>query len=81
LNIETSNALDDLRVQTNNLLNEQKITAARVVTIDINTQPARLLSFKLYNDSTRGAEIASLNQEINLSYMSGAVKVLTDDNG
>jgi len=81
LNIETANALDVLRVATNDLLNEQKVTAARVVTIDIFDTPARILSFKLYGDSNRGKEISDLNEEINLSYLDGTVKVLTDDNG
>lgn len=80
MNIETANELDELRVATNALLNEQKISAARVVTVNRYTRPAALLSFDYYGVGDRGQEIAELNGEINLSYMSGDIKVLTDDN-
>ena len=81
MNIETANALDELRVATNALLNEQKVSTARVVIVNRYTRPARLLSFDYYGISGRGQEIADLNQEINLSYLVGDIKVLTDDNG
>jgi len=81
LNIETQNDLDEIRVATNRLLNEQKVSAARVVIVERFNRPVRLLSFDYYGNSDRAVELIRLNQEINVSFFDGDIKVLTDDNG
>lgn len=77
LNTESILALDTIRTTTQDVFDDQKLSAKRVIEVRVNVTPARLLSFQYYGDSSRGEEIAKLNKEINVSYMEGNIKVLT----
>ena len=78
LNPETTAQLHDVRVTTQAFLDEAKLSAKRVITLTINRTPARVLSYRLYGDSSIGPEIGLLNKDINIAYMEGDVEVLTE---
>ena len=78
MNQESLNALDEIRTAAQELLDEQKLSAARVVTVDRNTRPVRLLSFDYYGDSGQAQDLIDINDEINISYFEGDIEVLTE---
>lgn len=78
MNQESLNALDDLRVATNQLLNNQKLSASRVVTVRRNVRPVRLLSFDYYGDSEQAQDLIDINSDVNVSYFEGDIEVLTE---
>lgn len=78
MNQESLNALDELRVATNALLDQQKISASRVVTVNRFSRPVRLLSFDYYGNSTNTDDLIDINDDINISYYEGDVEVLTE---
>ena len=80
MNQETINALDILRDAAQNFLDDQKVSAARIVETEQNSRPARLISFDFYGTSERAQELIDINQDVNVSYFQGIVKVLTNDN-
>ncbi len=55
----------------------ERLTADRVRTIDIYPTSARLLSFKLYGTTERGAELAALNPFQDLTALVGDVDIFT----
>jgi len=75
---ESLNALDEVRVDTQALLDEEKLSAARIVTVRRNTRPVRLLSFDYYGDSEQAQDLIDINDDINISYFEGDVEVLTE---
>ena len=77
MNQASRNALDEIRVATQQLLTEQKLSAARVVEKNRNIRPVRLLSFDYYGESDRAQELIDVNQNINVSYFEGDVGILT----
>lgn len=78
LAIAPRNAADALRNASRQYLTSQKLTAARVVTVNSPRQSARLLSFAYYGDSAQAADIVAINANVNTPYYAGAVKVLTE---
>ena len=78
MNQESLNALDEIRIATQDLLNDQKLSAARVVTVNRNTRPVRLMSFDYYGDSGKAQELIDINDNINVSYFDGDIEVLTE---
>lgn len=81
MNLDTQNSLDTLRVATQDFLGQQKLSAARIVTVELNTQPVQLITYKYYGDTDRTRQLINLNQDVNVAYYEGPIKVLTDDNG
>lgn len=77
MNQESLNALDEIRVETQALLNEQKLSAARIVTKNRFTRPVRLLSFDYYGNSDQAQDLIDINDDINVSYFEGDIEVLT----
>ena len=71
------NSLDDLRVTTQKLLDQQKLSAARLVSVRRNITTARLISFDYYGNSDKANEIIDINGDINVSYLEGDLEVLT----
>lgn len=78
MNQESLNALDEIRVATQQLLNDQKLSAARVVTVNRNTRPVRLMSFDYYGSSESAQDLININDNINVSYFAGDIEVLTE---
>ncbi len=68
----------DARVLVVAFLNQLRLIAAEEVDVYVQTQPARIISFNYYNDSTRGDEIASINMQPDLSFISGDITILSD---
>lgn len=81
MNLDTQNSLDALRVTTQEFLDQQKVSAARIVTVELNTQPVQLIAYKYYGDTDRTRELINLNKDVNVPYYEGSIEVLTDDNG
>ena len=79
MNLETLNALDKMRVATDDFLANQKLSASRIVDTVQNPRPVRLLAFDFYGTSEDAQDLIDVNDDINVSYYSGDVKVLTDD--
>ncbi len=71
-------ALNNATVTIQDFFNEQRLIAAELVPIHVTTSPARLISFNFYNDSTRGAEIASINNQPDISFIKGDIQILSD---
>ena len=78
MNQESLNAIDEIRIATQELLNDQKLSAARVVTVNRNTRPVRLMSFDYYGDSGKAQELIDINDNINVSYFAGDIEVLAE---
>lgn len=77
MNQASLNALDEIRTATNQLLSEQKLSAASIVQVETVSRPVRLLSFDYYGESARAEELIGINGDVNTSYYEGEVGVLT----
>ena len=77
LSVESLNALDAIRVTTQAVLNDQKLSARQVDERRVNTRPVRLLSFDFYGTGDEVNRLIDLNQDINVSYYDGDIKILT----
>ena len=69
--------LKDQRSTTQRFFDDQKISAQQIIEISTQTLPARVISFDYYNDSSLGERIASLNDDINVSYFSKEIEIFT----
>ena len=74
---ESYESLKNVYVETQKYLEQQRLTTARVETIFVNPQPATVLSYTLYKDSTRAAQILELNGLTDNMVVSGNIKVLS----
>jgi hypothetical protein len=70
-------AVTQLRITTNQFLDEQRVTRPQVVTVRTNPTSSRLLAFQYYGASDRGDEITTLNSLRNPADVSGQVKILS----
>jgi len=77
LSPETIDSLEDQRTITQQFFDEQKLSAQQVITVNTQKLPARVIAYQYYNSSENGERIASLNDEINVSYMSGDIEIFT----
>lgn len=77
LDVNSLSALGDLRATTQEFLNDQRLSVKRVVTVNVNKTPARILAYNFYGDSSLGKNLATLNKEINVSYVDGDIEILT----
>ena len=78
LSLETLNSLDSIRVVTQAVLDDQKLSARRIDQAEVNTRPARLVTFDFYGSSDLAENIIELNKDINVSYYAGEVDILTE---
>jgi prophage DNA circulation protein len=69
--------LTTLRRLLQEYLDARKLTASQLVTITTPATSARLLAFKWYGDTERGAEIAALNGVEDPAFVEGAVEIFT----
>ena len=70
--------LEDQRKVTQQFFNDQKLDAQQVITVSTQILPARIIAFQYYGDSTDGARIAILNDEINVSFLEGDIQIFTE---
>lgn len=77
LDDETLQAITEERTETQAFFNDQRLTVSQIVDARTNTLPARMIAYQYYKDSTRGQELIDLNDEPNVSFMQGAIKVLS----
>lgn len=75
---ELRDSLGDLRDITSLYFSDLRITLNRIATVYTQELPARVISFQYYNDSSIGEEIATLNNEANVSFLSGNIQVVTE---
>ena len=77
LDDETLQAITNTRTETQSFFNDQRLTVSQIVDARTNTLPATVIAYQYYKDSTRGQEIINLNDEPNVSFLQGAIKVLS----
>jgi len=69
--------LEDQRTVAQEFFNQQKLNAQQIINVDTQLLPARVIAYQYYGESTLGADIAVLNDEINVSFLSGNIKIFT----
>jgi len=69
--------LEDQRTVSQEFFNQQKLNAQQIINVDTQLLPARVIAYQYYGESTLGADIAILNDEINVSFLSGNIKIFT----
>ncbi len=77
LDDDTLQSITDTRKQTQQFFNDQRLNVSQVVDAITNTLPARVIAYQYYKDSSRGEELITLNEEPNVSFMQGRIKVLS----
>lgn len=73
----TMSDLEDLRVTAQKFFDEQKVSAKQIISVQTPELPARLISYQYYGSSDLGANIANLNNEINVSNLDGVIDIFT----
>jgi prophage DNA circulation protein len=74
---ETKAALTDLRSVMQVFFDEQKLNSSQVLSVDTNLTSARLLAFQYYADSSKGEQLIELNSAEDVTFMEGAVQVVS----
>ena len=77
LSSESIGLLEDQRTVTQQFFDQQKLSAQQVIIVNTQTLPARVIAYQYYGDSTPGARIAALNDEINVSFLSDDIEIFT----
>lgn len=77
LTTETLNSITDLRVTIQGFFDTQKLTASQIIDIKTKVVPARVLAYQYYGSSELGADIAELNEDLNVSFLEGDLEVFT----
>ena len=72
------NDLQVLRTQTRQFFDEQRLTARKTINVRTSITTARLLAYSYYGESILGAELAKLNNTLNVSNILGDVDILTE---
>lgn len=70
-------AVTDMRITTLEILEQARIDASQIITIETSTTPARILAFNYYGDDENGEDTVNLNGFTDVSFIEGEVKVLT----
>jgi prophage DNA circulation protein len=74
---DTYEAINSLRTDSIRLFEELRTTAPKVEIITVNQQPASVIAYTLYGDSTRADEIIDLNEIDDAFAVSGQILVLS----
>ena len=67
-----------MRAVTQAFFDDQKVTAKQIINVETRELPARIIAFQYYGSSDLGANIAALNNEINVSDLTGNIDIFTD---
>lgn len=70
-------SLVDLRENIISFFNQKRLTLSKVIEINTAKLPARVIAFQYYNDSEIGREISDINDDANVTFYSGKIKVVT----
>lgn len=74
---DTQIVLNELRNQARDFLDEQRISAKRVIEIETKRIPAQVLTYSLYGNVDDTEKIIELNTVKDVSFVEGEVQVLT----
>lgn len=74
---ETQDKIHILRDAYQLFIDEQKLNARQLITVNTNLTSARLLSYQYYADSTQGERLADLNNIDDVTFIEGNVTILT----
>lgn len=77
LTSDTLDSITDLRVTIQEFFDGQKLTASQIIEVKSKVVPARVLAYQYYGESTLGADLAELNEDLNVSFLEGDLKVFT----
>jgi len=72
------NDLQELRFNTQDFFDTQKLNVRQIIEIKTNITTARLLSFQYFGDSSLGKDIAELNSILNVSNIEGNVDIFSN---
>lgn len=74
---ETINALKDMRTQTQQFFEAAKLTVKQIITVKTVEIPVRVLTYQYYGSSELSEDIVALNDDPNVSFYKGDIKILT----
>ena len=74
---EVKDSITDMRVQVLAALDEARVNASTIITVETLPTTARLLAFTYYGDDELGGVIAELNGLSDVSFVEGNVEILT----
>ncbi len=74
---ETLLELDAMRVEVQDFFDDEKLSAKRIIEIETNILPARVLTYQYYGSSELAPQIIGLNSDINVSFYEGTKEILT----
>lgn len=74
---DTQIIVGELRNLVRSYLDNARISAKRVISLEINSQPAQILAYSLYGDLDNTEKIIELNGIKDVSFVSGTVQVIT----
>ncbi len=71
-------SITDIRENTNTFFNQRRVNLNRIITVNTAQLPARAIAYQYYGESDLGEDIASLNNDANVSFLEGQIQVLTE---
>ena len=75
---ETSAALTDLRTIANKLLDDKRVEAKRIITINTKKMPMSVLAYQYYGSTELTDTLLELNAIKGASFVEGDIKILTE---
>lgn len=69
--------LEDQRTVTQQFFDDQKLDAEQIITVNTQILPARVIAYQYYGNSESGSRIATLNDEINVSFLDREIEIFT----
>lgn len=70
--------LQELRTQTREFFDEQKLTVRIIINVQTNETTTRLLAYQYYKSSELGESLAQLNSILDVSNVKGSIDILTE---
>ena len=77
LDSDAQEGLTKTRIALSEFFDAQRATKPRLITINVNPIPARVLAYQYYGSSDQGDTIAELNGFADAAHVSGDVRILT----
>ena len=74
LDDDLTEAIENVRIRFREFY--QSLEVDKVITVDVNTQPATQLAFNYYGDLSKYDELVDLNSSINPVELEGSIKVV-----
>ena len=69
--------IDKLRINVQDFLDDRRLSASQVITVDTQRLPLRVITYQYYGSSERAQQLLELNQDINVLTYEGNIKVVT----